>query len=748
MFDIVKPGSINPAYAHFNLDLLPYCLPDELPLELCPDVKQYFSIIKKLTTQKDVDEIIIATDPDKEGQNIYRKIRTNLPGIKAKETRLWINEWTPEGLRDAYKNRKPNSDYKTLSLAAQCREESDWIIGMEGTAAMTAKFGGFNNLLTVGRVQTATLKIVVDRENQIKTFKPEPYSILTLSTATEETQPLILTHKTKDRLSKTQAENLQKIIKGLRQVQLKKESKKVKQHCLKLYNTIDIQVDMNKKYGYTPSETLDILQALYQTHGLTTYPRTEKNVISIDASKTAVSALKNLQSCGLFDSLIEECLKNGYSISKTVTTSENLPHEAITPVYGSINVNEIKKLNTKELNVYTAIVQRFLQAFFPDAVFDEVNVSTEINHSSVHELFEAKGRTLVEPGWMRVTGIKKDKLLPMILDGKNYDILDVQKEDKFTTPPPRYSEATLLEAMEHAGRYVEESEDTSILNKVEGLGTGATRANILEKLKKQNYITLDKKQVIPTEKAFGLFEVLPECTLSSPIQTARMEKDLELIVQGSMTREEYMRKIHTLVNDLIEKIKQAEVYTVSNAQSLGQCPICNAPLAENSKAYYCSHWKQGCKFTIWKESYNKKITPKILTDILKGRSSLLTFKLPNGKEYKARLVLDENHVLIREYENTPMKSISTTYFGTCPNCGKQMIETSKSYACSGYSCGCKTAIWKNALAGLGKKTINKGEAKKLLDGQTLRVKLVSSKGIPYEKDAYYDQSENKIKVKF
>lgn len=751
LFELASPGEINPDYKRWDLLRLPYLLPTIMPLKPNDADSAYFKTIQTLYDRKDIDEVIVATDPDREGQNIYEKIKRNLAIKKVKETRIWIKEWTAEGLKEAFDSRKPNSEYDGLKVAAEAREEGDAIIGIQGTVAMTKKFSCDGNIYTVGRVQTPTLKFCYDREVAVRNFKPEAYSTLNLKISTDSSDSLLLKHKSKERLSASTATQIVNTIKKVKTVSIKAIKKHTSLGCPKLFTTTEVQKEMNRLHGYSSDKTLQILQSLYQTHSLTTYPRTDKNVISASSAKMASHALQNVAHSGLFDDVIADILSNKDTINKSVISSSDLPHEAITPVFGSINVSIIPSLNKEEYTVYSAILSRFIQAFLPNAEFDETTVTATLTVNNEAQTFEAAGKINTCLGWMKLQGAKKETIMPPVTDGKTYRVLDGCKEDKMTTPPARYSEAALLDAMEHAGRFVSDKNDSDTLKEVEGIGTGATRAAIIKGLKDREYLSLTKGVLIPTEKAFSLFFYLPDCSLSSPVQTARLEQMLAEIIEGSKTKSEFMKEINEQNSEMIDKIKNYSGEIKDDAKSsLGSCPSCGGRIKENAKSFYCENWKAGCKFTVWKTSFHKTITPKILEDVLKGKTGLLTFTYGDdkNKKYKARLYLDEKYQLSREYENELLTSVSKTDYGACPNCGKQIIETSQGYMCSGYKEGCKTMIWFNSLSKLGKPKINKTEAKKLLNGETIVVKLLSKSNKPYEAKAYFEHSENRVKVIF
>ena len=756
---IKNPSDISPDFT-WDLNKLPYAFPKDLPLEIVKGKEALFNVIETCFQKYKYDEVIIATDGDREGQNIWRKINLMLKPYSAKEiNRVWLSEWTPEGIQEAFDTRFPNNEKQALEAASQSREEADYIIGMNCTVALTKKYTyEKGNVSSIGRVMGPTMYIVYSREKEIIDFKPEPYTTLAIKTSSDTAEDILLKMKCQDKLSASAAKKIENELKKLSTVCLTKETKTVSKRCPELYDATTIAQDMNKRYGFSAKKTADIIQKLYQDYALTTYPGTNARKISEGSAKKVYQILNNLT---LFPSIISEIKSNHWQVSPHVVTDEGLAHEAITPVYGSINASNITKLTADERKVYEAIIERFLAVFYPKAEMEEVTIETNAGG----EIFEAKGKTVKNAGWMKVLGIPKDTLLPPITNNKNYMLKEVVKESKQTTPPARYTEDTLLSAMKNAGRFVEDSEEAAILNskEVEGIGTGRTRPAIIENIKNKGYFVVEKKQIHPTQKCMDLFDVLPNTTLSSPSLTAKFEQMIQDVEDGKMTKDDYIDKINKDVSEIINMIKNdTSGKTIRSSKqsmskdaksSLGACPLCGHPLQESEKAFGCSNWKNGCKFVIWKNQRGKKLTKTQVQSLLeKGVTPLIkNMKTASGESYDAKLTFDTNEdgsknysklVIAKEEKPASSSSISQKEFGTCPNCGKTMYEDKESYFCS----GCKTKLYKNALAKFGKKNIGKKEARKLLDGEIIEVELISKAGKPYSKKAYYDNTTGWVKI--
>ena len=755
LFENKSPEEIDSRYKSWKLEDLPIEFQKEIPTVLKKSERNeqnYFKTIQMVIDQCD-DEVVVATDADREGQHIFENMKKHLKNYHPKsETRMWITEMTDEAMEKAYRNRKNNRDYAGLKDAALCRDEADYKIGMNSTRAMTVKFGGYKNVISIGRVQTPTLKFVVDRELKIKTFVPEPYTVLALVTESDSSDLLCLKHKTKNQLKPADADALRKKLILHRDTQLSVKKTHGRTGVLNLYNTSEIQQEMNKRYGFSVAKTMDLLQALYQTHALTTYPRTEMTVISESAAKDTLQVLQNIRGADTAcKDFIEEIFDQGYRISNKVVTQSEMAHEAITPVYGSINQSKIKTLTEDERKVYEAIVERFVQAFFPDCEYDETIVTTVLENQT----FETKGKIITEPGWTKVTGVKEDVTLPPITDKKTYRIDEIKMDKKMTTPPGRFTQASLVNAMENAARFVDDAAMAAVLKeeKRKGIGTGATRAKIIEGLFSKGYLIEKKKSVYPTEKAMQLFEVMPPSTLTSPISTAEMEMALDDVSAGKLSRNAYMQKIDQTIVEIIDSIKNAKNQSIHNGQtkdSLGECPCCKSPIVETKLSYGCSNWKNGCKFKIWKEISGKKITLTAAKRILeKGKSNLIKdFTYQNGDKYNGYIILNEDGTIsIQKEGHKDRQGDKKMNLGKCIYCGTEMRENEKNFGCPNFrEEGQHATIWKNALERWGGADLDADDCRALMNGERIIVTLKSRAGKEYKKYVSYDRENNRVQV--
>ena len=741
--NIKAPRDIDADRFGWKLDCLPYSFPHPLPLEVTKENTHIFGAIKDCFMNHDYDEIIIATDGDREGQNIWRKIELMLPKKKnVPISRMWLSEWTPDGIRKAYADRFDNSLKDGLASAARCREDADYIIGMNCTAALTCKYSkGFGNVLSIGRVMGPTMKIVVDREKEITGFKPKPYTAITLETSSDEAGKKLALKAKKTQYTDAEAKDV--LAKMPPEVILDKTVKTVRKRCPELYDATSIAQDMNKRYGFSAKKTADIIQKLYQDYTLTTYPGTNSTKMSEGSAKMAGRALDNLAGrLGIRQAEVEELKKNGWKPANHVVTSEGLAHEAITPVYGTSSKDSLAKLDKDSRKVYDAIVDRFLQVFYPQAVFEEAVISCD----AAGEKFETKGRMVKDAGWMKISGPGKDTLLPKVTGGKSYHA-KAKTEEKQTTPPARYTEDTLLQAMKNAGRFVDDEKETAILKECEGLGPGRTRPAIIENIKHREYFEIQKKAIHPTKKCMDLFEVLPNSTLTSPSLTARFESMIQAVEDGEMTYDDYMDVISKDVQNVIEGIKNdGSGKTVGRKKMEGErkCPICGDELRENDKSWYCAGWKDGCKFSVWKTIAGKKLTDKQIAMLLdEGHTGIIKgFKSRAGKSFDAVLKLVDGKV---EFDFDAGKSSED--WGICPICGGQMQETSKGVGCSNWKDGCKYTVWKVQA---GKKLTNAQIHEIIKNKGTLKpIKGFKSKaGKPFDANIVWNGDENRFTFRF
>lgn len=602
----------------WNINTLPI-IPNQIKLKPIAKTKQQLKIISSLINKKEVDSLICATDSGREGELIFRYIY-EITKCKKPFKRLWISSMTDEAISEGFKNLKDSKEYDNLYLSAKCRSEADWLVGINASRVFTLKF---DELLSIGRVQTPTLSILVTRQEEIENFKPEPYFELEakfLPCDFEETYKGIYIDKDKNSkiFVKQTIEDIINKIKDKDGVVENIENKNKELLPPLLYDLTELQRDCNKKFSYSAQKTLSIAQDLYEKRKLITYPRTDSRYLSKDMSSKLRKVLEKLNDTEEFKSYASYVLSlEKLPVTKRIIDDKKVTdHHAIIPTISNIKLNN---LSQEEKNVFTLIARRFLAVFYPKYIYQSTKIITKVDEYN----FLTKGITVIQKGFTELNfkgkdeKEKKEAKLPRVSKGDIVKLENLEILEKKTTPPPYYDEASLLSAMENAGRFVEDENIKESL-KDGGLGTPATRASIIERLISIGYVTRDKKSLIPTQKGKNLIKIVPK-ELKSPETTGKWEKGLVSISKGDMNPDRFMTSINRYVNFLVDFAKNSDIdikfeksdiiskknKKPTNVEIIAKCPKCGSDILENSKAYYCSSWKQGCKFTLWKNSIEK-----------------------------------------------------------------------------------------------------------------------------------------------
>jgi DNA topoisomerase-3 len=532
---------------------------------------------------------------------------------------------------------------------------------MNATRAYSVRFGRPGNVLSVGRVQTPTLKLLVEREKEIREFEPEKFWTVHARFLREGTTYDGVWFKNKqNRLpEKEAADRIAEKVRGGKGTVRKAQKKTATEKPPLLYDLTELQRNANARHGFTAERTLRAAQALYEEKKLITYPRTSSRYLS----KDMVGGLgKRVEAAGALPDLspfAEKLLeKERLPISKRIVDDSRVTdHHAIVPT----NKKPQDGLPPDEARVYDLVARRFLAVFFPAARFENTTVVTEVRE----ETFLSRGRVVLEAGWRALypdgVGGRKEKeppVLPPIEAGQEWDVVKVGVKEGETKPPPRYSESALLGAMETAGKLVEDEELRQQM-KDSGLGTPATRAATIERLIKVGYVEREKKILVPTEKGRSLIGLLGKSPLTSAELTARWEERLAKMEKGAERRRDFMSDINRFATKLVEEVRGMEGERLATSsrshEPLGACPKCGAPVVETKKAYGCSAWKKtGCDFAIWKQVSGKRLSEGQAKQLLtRGRTGQMKgFKSKAGKPYAAALKLDGEHKVRLDFENS------------------------------------------------------------------------------------------------
>ncbi|MEH7180024.1 DNA topoisomerase III [Neobacillus vireti] len=576
---LADPEVYDDKYKTWKLEDLPM-LPNELKLVVIKQTGKQFHSVKSQLIRSDVGEIIIATDSGREGELVARwiisKAKINKP-IK----RLWISSVTDKAIKDGFANLKPGKAYENLFASAVARSEADWYIGLNATRALTTRF---NAQLNCGRVQTPTVAIIAAREDEIKNFKPQSYYGIEAQT----TDKLKLTWQdAKGNSRNFNKEIVDEIVKKLgtkNAIVTEIERKPKKSFSPGLYDLTELQRDANKIFGYSAKETLNIMQKLYEQHKVLTYPRTDSRFISSDIVPTIPERLK---ACGIgeYRLLTSKILKKPIKVSKSfVDDSKVSDHHAIIPTEGYVNYSAF---TDKERKIYDLVVKRFLAVLFPAFEYEQLTLRAKIGE----ENFVARGKTILLNGWKEVynnhledddeSDDLKEQILPRIEKGDTLNVSLIAQTSGQTKPPARFTEATLLSAMENPVKYMETQDKklADTLKSTGGLGTVATRADIIEKLFNSFLIEKRGKDIHPTSKGRQLLDLVPE-ELKSPILTAEWEQKLDQIAHGKLKKEVFIGEMKNYTKEIVSEIKASGKKYKHDNISTKNCPDCGKPMLE------------------------------------------------------------------------------------------------------------------------------------------------------------------------
>lgn len=566
---LADPDVYDKKYEKWDMQDLPM-LPQNMKLVVIPESRKQYNAVSSLMKRSDVSELIIATDAGREGELVARWIMQKA-GWKGKTRRLWISSQTDKAIRDGFANLKPASDYDSLFLSAQARSEADWLVGLNVTRALTCKY---NAQLSAGRVQTPTLALIVRREEEIKKFTPREFWGITakLPGFTATWRDAKGNAHTFDR---EQAERLLQKLQGQPAVIAKVERTKKQTPPPAAYDLTELQRDANKKYAYSAKETLSLMQSLYERHKLLTYPRTDSRYISEDVVPTLP---ERIRSCMVdeYKPLAQEIYRNKPLQTRyLVNNSKVTDHHAIIPTEEQ---PELYALSGPERNIYDLVVRRFLAVLLPPFAYEEVKLTLTIGGES----FTAKGRRVLETGWKEAYNQsfdleeeqeEADQALPELQAGQKLSVQSMALKPGKTSPPARYTEATLLSAMEHPASTVSDKSLSKILEETSGLGTPATRADIIEKLFSTFYVERREKELVPTSKGIQLIELVPE-ELRSAELTARWEDRLSAIAKGKASDREFVAGMRDYASKLVTEVKASDASYRHDNQTRTPCPDC------------------------------------------------------------------------------------------------------------------------------------------------------------------------------
>jgi DNA topoisomerase-3 len=761
LLELIVPEKYDVKKGKWSFARLPL-IPPHFELSPIERSKERLNLLLRLLKRKDVSGLINACDAGREGELIFRYLVQHAKAAKPIE-RLWLQSMTQQAIRDGFSKLRTDREMLPLADAAKSRSEADWLVGINGTRAMTAfnsKEGGFY-LTTVGRVQTPTLAIMVEREDKIRAFTARDYWEVHArfgAKAGEYAGRWFDPAFKKDEDGERKAERLWKAEEAAaiaaacrgKKGAATEETKPSTQLSPLLFDLTSLQREANARFGFPARMTLSLAQALYEKHKVLTYPRTDSRALPEDYVPTVKDTLKALGETNAFSTFARQILKQGWARpNKRIFDNTKISdHFAIIPT-----LQTPKHLNEAEQKLYDFVVRRFLAVFYPAAEYLQ---TTRITRVEAHH-FKTEGKVLQTPGWLAVYGrttSDDSQNLPSITENEKVAVLEVSEQANQTKPPPRYSEATLLSAMEGAGKLVEDDELREAME-AKGLGTPATRAAIIEGLLREEYINRDGRELVPTPKAFSLMfalHMLHIVELASPELTGEWEHKLKLIEAGKLKRDEFMKEISELVRKVVTVIKTGEIPDVVYATVPAPCPKCGGVVQENYRKFQC----QKCDFSLWKVTSGREWSPEEVAELITKRviGPLTGFRSRMGKPFAAVMRLTDDLRLEFDFGQSSGEGEAAPDFsaqeplGACPKDGGRVFEHGMAYTCENAVGPKKTCDFRSGRMIL-QQPIEREQMKKLLEtGRTdLLTGFVSKKGRKF-KAFLVKQPDGKIGFEF
>jgi DNA topoisomerase III len=779
LFELAVPASMK-AQDKWDMKKLPI-MPPEFELAPAEKMGSRVNVLRKLIKDKNVADIINACDAGREGELIFRYI-IQYAGTKKPIKRLWLQSMTTEAIREGFARLRSDAEMQPLASAARSRNEADWLVGINATRAFTLRLSGGrgSTVTSLGRVQTPTLTIIVDRERKIQEFKPRELHEVTGrfraaageyagrwfdeafkkdEIEIERTQRLLGRlqlnlpnaeqqlgsangslwdeHRTAPRLWHREiADAIQRKCTGKEGIVELEETKPTTQIAPQLYDLTTLQREANNRFGFSAKRTLQIAQALYEKHKAITYPRTDSRALPEDYLPTVRSTLAKIDNPFARKALDNNWIKPNKRIFNNAKVGD---HFAIIPT-GTIS----RSLDDYEQKLFDMVAKRFVAVFFPPAQYEITTRVTRVEG----EPFKTEGKILVAPGWLEVYGReavsdKPEENLPPVTQGEQVATIAIEIKTDQTRPPARYSEATILSAMEGAGKLIEDEELRDAM-KEKGLGTPATRASIIETLISAHYLTRQGKELQPTAKAIQTITLLKNAVpeLTSPELTGEWEFRLREIEHRKLTRDEFMRDIRHLTEEIVGKAKHFHPDEhMPDSEPFGTCPKCGSPISERFKSFTCTN--EECDFTVWKTIAGRLLSREEFETLVRDKQvgPLSGFRSRKGRRFPAVLKLSDDFKAEFDFgpngqENgaaQPVDFSGKEPLGKCPKCGGGVFELGMSYICENAAGPNKTCDFRAGKVIL-QQPVDPEQVKKLLSaGKTdLLPRFISRKGRPFK----------------
>ena len=655
LVSLANPEEYDEKFKKWRMADLPI-VPTKFKLEVRDERSQkQMKVVREYLRSDEVDLVVNACDAGREGELIFAYLYEKA-GSKKPVERLWLSSMTESAMREALENLRPASEFALLEEAARSRSEADWIVGMNATRAATIRLrSSFDGAVSLGRVQTPTLAILTRREEEIRAFIPEAYWLVDAKFAADDGRKYEGRYHAgaKPRIEKqASADEIVAAVKGQRGKITKLDKTKKTEKPAMLYDLTSLQRDANTRFGFSAKRTLGAAQRCYEEHKALTYPRTNSRYLTSDMVDEIKPTAEQVGRDSEYTAAAEYVTGlDLLPLSRVVNDEKVGDHHAIIPTNAE---HKLDKMGSDDRRIYDLVVRRFLAIFHPDAEFENTRVETTVSE----HVFRTRGKVLIVPGWRGVYGELadgaksaaeedegRDQTLPKLELDEEVDTTEVEALEKETKPPRRYSDASLLGAMETAGKLVDDDELREAM-KESGIGTPATRAAIIERLIDVGYIEREGRALVPTEKGMNVIRLLDGHPLTQPALTGEWEHRLGEIQEGTETRKKFMADIKEFavgtINELDTSLKDVKIPRAN----LGPCPVCGADIIENRKGYSC--WARedpGCGFVIWKGKVGKQLPAAIARELITtGRTEkqIAGFKGRSGRSFRAKLALQQS----------------------------------------------------------------------------------------------------------
>jgi DNA topoisomerase-3 len=691
LVQLADPDEYDPKFKTWRMPDLPI-VPEKFKLVVRDErSRKQMTVVTKQLGRDDIEQVVNACDAGREGELIFAYLFEKAKAKKPVQ-RLWLNSMTNAAMKEAFKELRPGSDFVKLEEAARSRSEADWIVGMNATRAATIRLrSSFDGAVSLGRVQTPTLAIIARREEEIRAFTPEPYWLVDAtfvagpleddarqngqgadddggegtSSSSERSYSGRFHAGTKPRLaSEAEAVAIVEACEGKHGKITKLEKKKQKERAPMLYDLTTLQREANTRYGFSARRTLSAAQRLYEEHKALTYPRTNSRYLTTDMVEEIKPIAELVGEQADYSKAAEYVIGLAeLPLERVVNNAKVTDHHAIIPTRSE---HKVERMGSDDKRIYDMAVRRFLAVFHPEAVFENTKIETTVpagpDERDGGYVFRTRGKLLLTPGWRGVYGEAaadaakpekekageedegKNQQLPRLEQGEDVETKEIKQARKETKPPRRYSDASLLGAMETAGKLVDDEELREAM-KDSGIGTPATRAAIIERLIQVGYVERDARSLVASEKGLNVIRLLNEHALTSPELTGSWEHRLGKIEHGEDSREAFMGDIAGFAKETITELDETLKDVRIPRAKLGPCPICGHEIVENRKGYSC--WARndpGCGFVIWKSKAGKTLPIAIARELIKTgytQRAVSGFKGRSGRSFRAHLAMSQ-----------------------------------------------------------------------------------------------------------